>query len=139
MDYSGIDGFLGTRASLMLDVVFSAMFLVLPALSWSVYLVKYRRKFALHKRIQLTLGLVLLVAVLLFEVDMRVNGWRGRAAGSPYSRIVGISCVAVSLAIHLCFAVTTTVLWIAVIAQALRRFPRPPQPNEHSRWHIFWA
>ena len=52
MDYPGIDGFLGTRASLMLDVVFVAMFAIIPALAWSVWLVKYRQNYLLHKRIQ---------------------------------------------------------------------------------------
>ena len=33
-------GFLGTRGSLMLDVVFLAMFAVLPLLALSIYLVK---------------------------------------------------------------------------------------------------
>ena len=33
------------------------------------------------------------------------------------------------------FAVSTVALWIAVIIQALRHFPSPPRPNEHSRWH----
>ena len=48
-DYGGINGFLGTRASLMLDVVFLAMFVVVPVLAGSVYLVyvleilKFRR------------------------------------------------------------------------------------------------
>ena len=40
----------------MLDVVFLAMFAVLVALATSVYLVRYRRSYLLHKRIQLTLA-----------------------------------------------------------------------------------
>ena len=35
--YPGIDGFLGTRASWMLDVLFLAMFAVVVVLGWSVY------------------------------------------------------------------------------------------------------
>ena len=35
-EFHGINGFLGTRASIMLDVVFLAMFLVLPVLAWSI-------------------------------------------------------------------------------------------------------
>ena len=66
--FPGIDGFLGTRASFMLDVVFLAMLAIVPVLCWSVYLVRYRRNYALHKRIQLLTGLVLLVAVVAFEV-----------------------------------------------------------------------
>src|SRR3972149_2203753 len=130
MEYPGIDGFLNTRASLMLDVVFLAMFAVLPILGVSIYLVKYRRLYALHKRIQLILGVVLLAAVALFEIDMRfISGWQQRAAVSPYyapieepNRLLDTVYIAIlgrsqvegwvftSLAIHLFFAVTTTIL-----------------------------
>jgi putative membrane protein len=132
----GIDGFLGTRATFMLDVVALAMVAVLPLLGLSVALVKYRRNYALHKRIQLTLGSVLLVIVMLFEIDMRVNGWRDRAAASPYAGQEGSTdWVFVALGIHLCFAVTTALLWAIVIIRALRHFPKPPAPNAHSPWH----
>jgi putative membrane protein len=132
----GIDSFLGSRATFMLDVVALAMVVVLPLLAWSVFLVKYRHDYALHKLIQLTLGSVLLVIVLLFEIDMRVNGWRDRAAASPYAGQNGsIDWVLVALGVHLCFAVTTALLWATVIIRALRHFPKPPAPHEHSRWH----
>src|SRR5262249_6247353 len=97
--YAGINGFLGTRASLMLDVVFLAMFAVLPILGWSIWLVRVRHNFALHKRVQLSLGVVLLLAVTLFEVDMRVNGWKPRASESPYFH----TWVVPALTIHLVF------------------------------------
>jgi len=132
----GADGFLGTRASLMLDVVALAMLVVVPVLCLSVYLVKYRRQYALHKTIQLALGSALLVTVVLFEADMRLGGWRHRAEASPFAGADGSTdWVSVSLAIHLCFAVTSAVLWIVVIARALRNFPSPPVPSAHSAWH----
>ncbi len=84
MPAAGIDGFLGTRASLMLDLVVVAMAVVLPVLGGSIALVKYRHRYQLHKRIQLVLGAVLLVTVLAFEADMRINGWRQRAAASRF-------------------------------------------------------
>lgn len=136
MEYSGIDGFLGTRASLMLDVVFLAMFIVLPVLIASIYLVRYQQRYLLHKRLQVGLGAVLLVAVTLFEVDIRVHGWRDRAVESPH---YATGLVQTSLGVHLVFAVTTSVLWIVVIVQALRKFPSPPVPNEYSGRHCFWA
>ncbi len=135
MQYPGLDGFLGTRASLMLDIVFLAMFAVVPVMGWSIYLVKYRRQYLLHKRLQLVLALVLLATVVLFEGDMRIHGWIERAKPSPYYE----TWVQYSLGIHLLFAVTTSLLWIFVTVRALRRFPCPPAPNEHSRSHIFWA
>ena len=132
----GIDGFLGTRASLMLDVVAIAMVALLPVLGASIYLVAYRRQYALHKTLQLILGTGLLVIVALFEYDMRVAGWRHRAEASPYAGADGaIDWVAVALVIHLCFAVTAAILWIVVIGRALFNFPSPPVPSAHSAWH----
>jgi putative membrane protein len=134
--YRGIDGFLGTRASLMLDVVVLAMFAVLPVLGVSIWLVKFRRRYALHKAIQLTLGTVLLLTVAAFEIDMRFfTDWRERAAASPLHADTLLYC----LAVHLMFSVSTVLLWVAVIVAAVRRFPNPPQPSAHSRRHIFWA
>ena len=138
--YSGLNGFLGTRASLMLDVVFLAMFAVMPVLIVSVWLVRYRRNFLWHKRLQLVLAAVLGVAVTAFEIDIRLHGWRDRAAASPfYGSPTEHGLLFTGLYIHLFFAVSTTVLWIVVIVRALRRFPVPPQPSEHSGSHIFWA
>ncbi len=132
----GADGFLGTRASLMLDVVALAMLVVVPVLGLSVYLVMFRGQYALHKKIQLALGTALLVTVALFEADVRLGGWRHRAEDSPFAGADGATdWVSVSLAIHLCFAVTAALLWIVVIARALRNFPSPPTPAAHSPWH----
>jgi uncharacterized membrane protein YozB (DUF420 family) len=120
----------------MLDVVALAMAAVLPLLAWSVYLVMVRRRYALHKRIQLALGAALLVTVALFEIDMRMGGWRHRAEPSPFAGREGaIDWVYVALAIHLCFAITAALLWIVVIARALVQFPNPPAPAAHSPWH----
>jgi len=140
--YPGIDGFLGTRGSLMLDVVFVAMFAILPVLAFSIYLVRYRRQYELHKKLQLAQGILLLVAVTAFEVDMQMlTEWELRAEpsryfdpGAKWNCVVGYS-----LLIHLLFAVPSAVLWVVVIVQALRRFPRPPVPGQHSRQHVLWA
>ena len=140
--YPGIDGFLGTRGSVMLDVVFLAMFAVVPLLAWSIYLVKYKRKYDLHKKLQLGMGVVLLLAVAAFEVDMQfLTEWEKRAEPSPYfAEANKWSCTAgVSLLVHLCFSVPTFVLWIVVLVRAVRNFAHPPLPGAHSRWHIFWG
>jgi uncharacterized membrane protein YozB (DUF420 family) len=135
-----MDGFLGTRASLMLDVVALAMLVLVPVLAFSIYQVKVRRNYSLHKAIQLTLGGVLLVAVTLFEVDVRLHGWRHLAAPSPYASHEGSTdWVMIVLTVHLFFAVSSAVLWVLVIARALRNFPSPPVPGPHSAWHRRWA
>ncbi len=154
MDFPGLNGFLGTRASIMLDLVFLAMFAVVPALFWSIRQAR-RGRYALHKRVQLALGLVLGAAIVLFEVDMRfVSGWRDRAEPSPYfasvddadaaSKFVCVSLAGMdrvpgwvfrALAIHLVFAVSTAVLWTWTTVRAWQRFPNPPAPNDYSPTH----
>ena len=137
--FPGIDGFLGTRGSLMLDAVFLAMFLVVPMLGWSIMQAK-RGHYLLHKRIQVTLGLVLLVAVTAFELEMRLVGWSERAEASPYwTGPNWDDWVHYSLGIHLFFAIPTALLWLFVIVRALQQFPKPPAPGPHSAAHRFWA
>ncbi len=120
----------------MLDVVALAMLAVLPLLAWSIYLVKYQRRYALHKRIQLATGAVLLVTVALFEIDMRANGWRERAADSAYATSSGtLGPIEMALGVHLVFAVSAALLWILVIVQGLRKFASSPAPGAHSPWH----
>jgi putative membrane protein len=134
--FNGIDGFLGTRASVMLDVVFLAMFLVLPVMGWSIWQVRVRRRYALHKRVQLLVASVLLLAVLVFEVDMRfVSGWKDRAEPSPYWP----TGVWTSLYVHLIFSVSTALVWLYVVIGALRNIPKPPRPSPYSPRHKFWA
>jgi uncharacterized membrane protein YozB (DUF420 family) len=134
--FPGLDGFLGTRGSLMLDVVFLAMFAVVPAMAVSIYLVKFRFRYSLHKWMQTVLGAVLLVAVVAFEVDMRIHGWRERAEPSPY---FASGTVDRMLYVHLFFAIPTVVIWAYVIIDAWRKFPRPPLPGPHSRRHKRWG
>ena len=137
MDFPGVDGFLGTRASFVLDVLFLTMFVVVVVLGWSIYQVRYRRRYRLHKWMQIGLGVVLLVAVVIFELDIRTHGWESRAAnsigGTPTSIVYN------ALYLHLVFAVSSLVLWPIVIVRALRNYPNPPAPSPHSTWHIRWA
>jgi len=135
-DFAGINGFLGTRASIMLDVVFLAMFLVLPVLGVSIGLARFRKQYAWHKRIQLTLAIILLAAVAAFEIDMQfISGWQTRAMPSPYWP----GEVKTSLYVHLIFSISTFFLWLYVVIGALRNVPQPPGPSPYSGRHIFWA
>ncbi len=129
-------GFLGTRGSFTIDMVFAAMFLVVPVLWTSVWLVHTGKRFRLHKLIQVTLAVVLGIAVVAFELEMRLKGWRHLAAESPFWREGNWNdWIDYSLVIHLFFAVPTPLIWAAVIVGAWRGFPRPPQPSGHSRTH----
>ena len=135
--FAQLPGFLGTRASLMLDVVFVAMFLVVPLMAIGIVLAK-RGQYVLHKRLQLATAAVLLLAVLAFEIDMRFfTDWRLLAAPSPYFSANGWNPVTIALTIHLFFAVPTLLLWIVVVVRALKLFPCPPRPGAHSEAHKF--
>jgi uncharacterized membrane protein YozB (DUF420 family) len=134
-----LGGFLPTarESTFMFDVIVLAMTVVLPLLTWSIYLVKYRRAYALHKRIQTGLGVALLLAVILFEADIRLQpSWWDRALSSPY-HARGI--LRPWLWLHLSIAVTTTVLWIVTLIGALRNFAAPPTPGSYSRQHLRYA
>lgn len=137
----GLNGFLPGRASLMLDAIVVTMFFVLLALCWSIYLVRFRQRFQLHKRIQITLASSLMAVLILFEIDVHfVDNWIQRADASPYfDAATGTGLVAYSLGIHLFFAITTFALWLVVILRALRNFPNSPHPNDHSRFHRRWG
>jgi putative membrane protein len=125
-------GFLPFRGSVMLDVVFVAMFAIIPVLLLSVALVK-RGRFQAHRNLQLTTAVVLLLAVIAFEVDMRfVTDWDALAKDSSLYTV----CYPL-LYLHLMFAIPTPILWTVVIIGAMRNFDRDfqaPGYRERHRW-----
>ncbi len=134
------DGFLGNDASLMLDFVVCALILVVPALLWSLYLVKIRRNYVAHRNTQLGLAIVLLVAVGAFEVDLQLvhGGWENivnKNADAPRLAGESLTFVRSLLWLHLVFAISTPFLWLVTIVLALKRMPSPPAPCEHSSLH----
>jgi putative membrane protein len=131
----GIDGFLGTRASLGMDVVLVGLLILLPILGRSIQLVRAGR-YAAHRRLQLFIVGALLAAIVIFEIDVRlVSDWRQRAAASPWWP----TGVLAALGIHLVFAVSTFVLLTWVMWEAVRRFPVPLQPGMHGARHRWMA
>lgn len=124
----------------MLDLVVVGMALTVPLMLASVALAKYGQQFRWHRRIQIVLAVTLLVILAAFELEMRFEGWRDRAVASPYWRDGKWNDpIDYSLAIHLLVAVPTPLLWATIIVRAVRHFPRPPVPGDHSRWHRRWG
>src|SRR5690606_15552491 len=114
-----------------LDVIATDLVLVLPWLTYAIFQVRHRQQYGTHKRLMVGLGIVLGVAVLAFEVELRLVGWRQFARPSPYFE----TTLFPFLYFHVTLAIGTTVLWIVTLATALSRFPRPPMPSTHSRFH----
>lgn len=132
------DGFLGYRSSFMLDFVVVSLLLVVPILLYSLFAVKVQRKYALHRNLQILLGVVLLVAVGAFEVDLHLiqGGWRQVIAKqTPALTEAQIAWVQTVLRIHLIFAISTPILWAITLTLALRKFPHPVTPSTHSPVH----
>lgn len=108
-----IGGFLGTPAPFMMDVVVVSLIAILPVLIYSISLAKAGR-IELHKKIQWTLSVVLLLAVLLFEVEMRLAGGianimePGRYTW-PYR---------IYLWTHIAISILTIVIWIRTLMHA---------------------
>jgi putative membrane protein len=119
---------------MMIDVVCLAMIGVVLVLAWSVYQVKARHRYQLHKWTQITLGAILLVTVILFEIDIRLHGWEDRAANAIGGRPEQL--VYTALYVHLVFAISTVLLWPITIGLAVANFSNPPAPGPHSRIHV---
>ncbi len=119
----------------MLDVVFMATFVVLLAMSASIYLVKVRRNFRLHSRIQLALFVILVITVAAFEIELQFfTNWRELAGPSPFYASGWVDRV---LAVHLCFSIPTPILWLVTVVLGLRWFGWNARPNRNSRRHRF--
>lgn len=132
-------GFLGYSATFMLDFVVCALLVIVPLLLWSLWLVRFRRQYRLHLRLQIALGVILLAAVAVFEIDMRWHGgWRNIIAQQqldPAALQQKTETVRPWLYVHLLFAISTPVFWLTTIILALRHFGTNPVPGTHSRLH----
>jgi hypothetical protein len=130
-------GFLPTRGSLVLDFVFVAMFAICAILILSIGVVKFANGYRIHRKLQIGLAMILAVAIVVFEVDVRfVTDWRKLAERSTF---YASGAVDRALWIHLAFAIPTPIVWIYVVVQALRNFPTDPVPGRHSANHRFWG
>jgi hypothetical protein len=134
------NGFLGTDASFMLDVVVCALGVVAVLQAISIYIVKVARNYTLHKYLQITLAVALLLTVVAFEVDMRIHGgWVNIINKNPdLPRLTGpaLDHVRNILYIHLIFAVTTPLLWTVTLSTAPWGKLKPtPQLTGWSKFH----
>ena len=92
---------------------------------------RVRGRHALHRKVQIGLGSVLLVILALFEVDVRVNGWRHLAEPSPFYA----TWLFPVLYVHLFFAVSTTLLWIWTIGWSIRHYDPQTRFGDRAATH----
>ena len=129
-------GFLGTRADVLLDLVIVSLVVVVPVLIYSWLKVR-QKHYALHKGVQLTLLIVLAVAVGAFEANMRMLG--GIFTATSASSYAGTGTLNFWIWFHTALAISTTLVWLVLAVVSTRRFPKPPQPNDFSSTHRFWG
>ncbi|MEE2637815.1 MAG: hypothetical protein VYE68_11355 [Acidobacteriota bacterium] len=119
----------------MIDAVTASFLVTLPELFWSRRRAR-RGDYAGHKRVQLSLAIVLVVTVIAFEVDLRMRaGIIEMVAMSPFA---GTHLLNVTIWVHLFVAITTSVIWLGLIGALVVRFANPP-PNRFSRVHRGWG
>lgn len=124
-------GFLGTRADALMDVVVIAVVATPFLLTYSFRLAAAGRLDA-HRRFQVSLLSVLLVAIVLFEIDVRLAGGSGSLmAGSSYAGTTGLRLLSLT---HVLGAVATFLTWSVMTVLSLRRF-RQILPGSFSRRH----
>ena len=122
----------GSRASFVTDFIVVAVFFVLIGQFAGVFFLARKGKFELHRRLQLSLAVILGAALLVFEWEMRFFGWRERAMSSSYYDTL----VFPALYFHLFFAISTFFLWVLVVVQALRKFPKKDiKHSEYRKLH----
>jgi putative membrane protein len=127
------NGFLPTRASLMLDFVTLAMLLVSIVLAFSIYLIRVKKRPELHRNIQIATAIILVFALVAFEVDVRwITNWRELAETSPY---YASGTVDGWLYFHLLFAIPTPFIWGFVIWKGLKNFKTGFHQGDYNKTH----
>ena len=129
-------GFLGTRADLLMDVVIVALVAVVPIVGYNWRLAR-GGNFQRHKTLQIALAVLLGAVVGLFEYNLRLQG--GIFVATAASSYAGTTTLNFWIYLHTFFAITTILVWVVLIIASLRRFPKPPAPNAFSRTHRHWG
>lgn len=125
-------GFLGTRADVLMDVVFVATLATPFIVAWGVRFAS-KGNYARHRAVQTTLLAVLLVAVILFEVDVRLSGGSGSLMkGSSYA---GTGLLRGITLVHVLGNVATFILWLWLVVKSRRRFGTPELPGPFTATH----
>lgn len=117
----------------MLDFVGLAMLGVTLVLTYSIYQIRIKKRPRWHRNIQIATAVILTLALIAFEVDVRfISPWREAATPSPY---YASGWVDRWLLFHLLFAIPTPFVWGYVIISGLRRFKTGFQQGEYNRTH----
>lgn len=128
-------GFLGTSAGLLTDSALM-VFIVLPIVMPLGFRLARRRELGRHRAVQIAFLLTMTLAVVMLEVDIRLQGGSRALAG----RFIAVPAAAVRafLIVHLAIAVTTWIAWVTLVVRSARSFRRT-LPGDFSARHRKWG
>jgi hypothetical protein len=129
-------GFFGTRADLLFDLVVSSLIFIVPLLFYS-WRMAGRGHYLVHRNIQMVLTVVLTAVLVIFEMNLRSKG--GIFAMTQGSRFAGTPVLSLSIYGHMMLAFSTAAIWLMLVGTALRRFPLSPKPARFQNFHRFWG
>jgi putative membrane protein len=121
----------GSRASLIVDLTFAVTLLAPVITLVSMYFAKHRAH-ELHKRVQIGLLVVCILAVLALEVEIRLAG--GSGVFLSQSSAGQAALARAFLGTHISGAVITYGVWIYLAVASTRRYPNI-LPGTFSRRH----
>ena len=124
-------GFLGTQADVLTDLITVGYGIIPVVLYWSASQARkglYRR----HRVVQCVSLLLLTIILILFEVNIRVRG--GSEALFLNSSFSDTPLLRFTLLGHLAIAVSTYLAWVGLAIVSLKRF-RQQLPGSFSRVH----
>jgi putative membrane protein len=129
-------GFLGTRGDILMDLVVLSFLFILPMLvvSWRS---ARRADYSRHRAIQLSLASILVVAVGLFEIDLKLSG--GIFELTKQSGYAGSGLLNSLIYGHMMVAIGSAVVWVPLVVVSLRKFPNPPASNAFGSTHRVWG
>ena len=114
----------------MMDIVVVSLIAVVPLLIFSIIQAK-KGAYQVHKKCQVTLAIVLLIAVVLFELEMRfAGGIKNLIEPERYTL-----AFRAYLWFHIALAISTLVLWTLTILKALKYFDGQKMDPLHLKLH----
>lgn len=129
-------GGLFPNTDILIDIVNASFIVIVPVLIYSWAKVR-KGEYGLHKKIQLTLFAVLFIAVILFEVDLKMRG--GIFEMVKDSQFAGTAFLNGLIWFHMFVSITTSFIWIGLVVFSLWKFASPPVPNKFSGIHKFFG
>lgn len=131
-----MNGFLGTSAPLMMDIIVVSLTLIVPCLAYSIRLAKAGNIKA-HRVFQIVLSAILLFAVTLFELEMQwVGGIESIMEKDRYTTPFRIY-----LWIHISISISTIIVWGITAYKALKAYDGEHLAVNHRALHrkLGWA